>query len=346
MIATRTAAGDRAGVRRSAVTAPAAPPADGCRGRRRSGRRRPILPALIAALALSALAGCRTAPPAPPTALSEYLPPEAAAYVYLDVAGAQEPAQRILFAAGIEGRDARRILERTARVAVALGEPGADEGAFLLAASGRLPGFLIEAQLDDEEEWSRRTVSGRDRRYGVWRREADGVELAFPEPRLALVGTAGVEAALQRERGGSAAARGAAAAERNTAVLFLPQTVMAAPFGSGGMELTDVELLANPVPGGLTPAAADSAGDAARDWRIRGRLSLADEGTARAVTALLRLLAISMISQTGADPDEAAEELSVERDGRTVGFDGIILAERYVLDALDEFLLGREGERP
>ena len=39
-----------------------------------------------------------------------------------------------------------------------------------------------------------------------------------------------------------------------------------------------------------------------RDWRIRGRLSLADEGTARAVTALVRLLAVSMIVQTGADP--------------------------------------------
>ncbi|NBF41189.1 MAG: hypothetical protein GVY14_12320, partial [Spirochaetes bacterium] len=320
-------------------------------GRRRGRERhRPALAALIAALALSALAGCRTAPPAPPTALSEYLPPEAAAYVYLDVGRAQEPARHILSAAGIEGRNARRILERTARVAVALGEPGAGEGAFLLAASGRLPGFLIEAQLEDEEEWNRRTVSGVGRRYGVWRREADGVELAFPEPRLAVVGTAGVEAALQRQPGGSAAAavagqgtpaagaaaRGAAAAERHTAVLFLPRTVMAAPLGRGGIELADVELLADP----------DSAGDAARDWRIRGRLSLADEGTARAVTALIRLLAISMIAQTGADPGEVAEELSVERDGTTVGFDGIILAERYVLDALDEFLLGRYGERP
>jgi hypothetical protein len=357
----RPAAGDRAAGCRCAGTATAPPQAGVRRARSRPGpRRRRILPALIAALALSALAGCRTAPPAPPTALSEYLPPEAAAYVYLDVGRAQEPARHILSATGIEGRNARRILDRTARVAVALGEPGAGEGAFLLAASGRLPGFLIEAQLEDEEEWSRRTVTGADRRYGVWRREADGVELAFPEPRLALVGTAGVEAALQREPGGAAAvvagsgaadvgtaARGAAAAERHTAVLFLPQTVMAAPLGRGGIELTDVELLADPDSAPAAPGrAADSAGDAARDWRIRGRLSLADEGTARAVTALIRLLAVSMIAQTGADPGEAAEELSVERDGTTVGFDGIILAERYVLDALDEFLLGRYGERP
>ena len=319
----------------------------------------PRLLLLLAALALSALAGCRTAPPAPPTALSEYLPPGAAAYVYLDVGRAQEPAQHILSAVGIEGRDARRILDRTARVAVALGKPGAGDGAFLLAASGRLPGFLIEAQLAEEEEWSRRTVSGAGRRYGVWRREADGVELTFPERRVALVGTAGVEAALQRGQGGSAsvadaseaaaagtagrgtAGRGAAAAERHTAVLFLPQTMIAGPFGRGGIELTDVEVLADPA-----GATADPAADVARDWRIRGRLSLADEGTARAVTALVRLLAISMISQTGADPGKAAEELSVERDGTVVGFDGIILAERYVLDALDEFLLGGEGRMP
>ncbi len=331
-----------------------ATPPGGVRRPGADARRPPAVAVLLAALALTALAGCRTAPPAPPTALSEYLPPGAAAYVYLDVGRAQEPAQHILSAVGIEGRDARRILDRTARVAVALGEPGAGDGAFLLAASGRLPGFLIEAQLEDEEEWSRRTVSGADRRYGVWRREADGVELTFPEPRVALVGTAGVEAALQRGRGGSgstvvapggttgvAAALGAAAAERHTAVLFLPRTVMAAPLGRGGIELTDVELLADPA--GTT---ADPAADVARDWRIRGRVSLADEGTARAVTALVRLLAISMIARTGAEPGEAAAELSVERDGTTVGFDGIVLAERYVLDALDEFLLGRYGERP
>ncbi len=122
---------------------------------------------------------------------------------------------------------------------------------------------------------------------------------------------------------------------------------MTTPLGRGGIELTDVELLADPDSAPAAPGrAADSAGDAARDWRIRGRLSLADEGTARAVTALIRLLAISMIAETGADPGKAAEELSVERDGTTVGFDGIILAERYVLDALDEFLLGRYGEKP
>ena len=333
-------------------------------GVRRPGadaRRPPAVAVLLAALALTALAGCRTAPPAPPTALSEYLPLGAAAYVYLDVGRAREPAQHILSAVGIEGRDARRILDRTARVAVALGKPGAGDGAFLLAASGRLPGFLIEAQLAEEEEWSRRTVSGAGRRYGVWRREADGVELTFPERRVALVGTTGVEAALQRGQGGSAsvadaseaeaagtagrgtaagtadrgtAGRGAAAAERHTAVLFLPQTMIAGPFGRSGIELTDVEVLADP------------SASAAREWRIRGWLRLADEGTARAVTALLRLLAISMISQTGADPGKAAEELSVERDGTIVGFDGIILAERYVLDALDEFLLGGEGRMP
>ncbi|MFP4565784.1 MAG: hypothetical protein ACLFNX_04725, partial [Spirochaetaceae bacterium] len=299
---------------------------------------------------------------APPTALSAYLPAEAAAYVYLDVSRAQEPAEHILSAVGIEGRDARRILERTAGVAVALGEAGEGEGAFLLAASGRLPGFVIEAQLADEEEWRRRTVSGAGGRYGVWRREADGVELAFPEPRLALVGTAGVEAALQRARGAAAdagtaarggtasvvaageagdagtAARGAAMAERHTAALFLPQTMIAAPLGGGGIELHEVELLADPV-------RPEPTADASRDWRIRGRLSLADEGTARAVTALVRLLAISMISQTGADPDRAARDLSVEREGTAVRFEGIVLAERYLLDALDESLLGEYGER-
>ncbi|MFP4374306.1 MAG: hypothetical protein ACLFPO_08240 [Spirochaetaceae bacterium] len=329
----------------------------GARGRRAvagaaaGARRRPGPAVLIAALALSALAGCRSAPPAPPTALSAYLPAEAAAYVYLDVSRAQEPAEHILSAVGIEGRDARRILERTAGVAVALGEAGEGEGAFLLAASGRLPGFVIEAQLADEEEWRRRTVSGAGGRYGVWRREADGVELAFPEPRLALVGTAGVEAALQRARGGTAsvvaageagdagtAARGAAMAERHTAALFLPQTMIAAPLGGGGIELHEVELLADPV-------RPEPTADASRDWRIRGRLSLADEGTARAVTALVRLLAISMISQTGADPDRAARDLSVEREGTAVRFEGIVLAERYLLDALDESLLGEYGER-
>jgi hypothetical protein len=121
---------------------------------------------------------------------------------------------------------------------------------------------------------------------------------------------------------------------------------MAAPLGVGGIELTDVELLADPVQKGSAAPSTGSAAGSVRDWRIRGRLSLPDEGTARAVTALVRLLAISMISQTGADPGKAAEELSVERDRTVVGFDGIVLAERYVMDALDEFLLGREGRMP
>jgi hypothetical protein len=301
--------------------------------------------ALAAALALSALAGCRTAPPAPPTALSAYLPPDAAAYVYLDVAAAPAPARRIISAAGVEDRDAGRILARTERVAAALtgplpagdGEAGAAPGGragFVLAASGRIPGFLVEATLADEDGWSRETVTVGGTRYGVWRRDADGVELAFPERRLVLAGTGGVVAALGRQA--AAPTPGAVSARRFAAVLAVPRTEMPGPFGSRGIEVSDLELRGQPSAGG---DAAGAPGGPPRAWRIGGAMELPDEGTARAVTALVRLLALSMIAETGADPAEAAGELVVEREGTRVLLDGITMDERYLLDALDEFLL-------
>lgn len=301
--------------------------------------------ALAAALVLSALAGCRTAPPAAPTALSAYLPPEAAAYVYLDVAAAPAPARRILSAAGVEQRDAGRILARTERVAAALtgpppagpdasGAARAPRAGFVLAASGRIPGFLVEASLAEEDGWSRETVTVGTTRYGIWRRDADGVEFAFPERRLVLAGTGGVAAALGRQA--AAVKPGAVSARRFAAVLAVPRTEMPGPFGSRGIEVSDLELRGQPVGGGDAAAAP---GGAPRTWRIGGAMVLPDEGTARAVTALVRLLALSMIAEAGADPAEAAGELVVEREGTRVLIDGIAMDERYLLDALDEFLL-------
>jgi hypothetical protein len=294
-------------------------------------------------------------PPVPPTALSGYLPPEAAAYVYLDVAAAPELARRIIAAAGVEDREARRILARTARVAAALigaptgaGGPGAASpegagqnrgsgGTFVLAASGRIPGFLVEAMLEDDEEWSRRTVTVAGTRYGLWRRRADGLELAFPDRRLVLAGTGAVEAALAREA--ITPAPGSASADRHAAVIALPRSEMPGPFGVRRIEVEDLELRANPVDRvsgeDRGPGMAEEAGQ--RAWRIGGTMRLPDEGTARAVTALVRLLAISMIADTGADPSAAAGELDVERDRSTVMIEGIVMDERYLLEALDEF---------
>jgi hypothetical protein len=303
---------------------------------------------------LALLSACRTTPPAPPTALSRYLPSGARAYVYLDVSSAPGPARAIVQASGMEGRTAELILERTKRVAAALGVAddeagaagGAGSGAFVLAASGRFPGFVFEAQLEDEEAWTRRIVTARGGRIGLWRRGADGLELGFPEPRVATVARGGdpesdvgmLETVLVRAP--EAPAPGATQADAHTAVAVLPVAELAGPFGTRGIELRDVELRADPVD------AADPVepGDAGPQWRIGGSMRLEDERTARAVTALIRLLAISMISDTGANPEEAAESLTVERTGNVVTFDGIVLAERFLLDALEQYLILRARE--
>ena len=222
----------------------------------------------------------------------------------------------------------------------------AGSGAFVLAASGRFPGFVFEAQLEDEDGWTRRSVTTAGGRIGLWRREADGLELAFPEPRV-VTAAAGGDSAGEAGRLESVLARtsvapapGAAEADVHTAVAVLPVTELAGPFGTRNIELRDVELRADPV----DAAGPAEPGDAGPQWRLGGSMRLEDERTARAVTALIRLLAISMISDTGANPEEAAENLTVERTGNVVTFDGIVLAERFLLDALEQYLILRARE--
>lgn len=302
---------------------------------------------VVALLAFLALSGCRTTPPAPPAALAEYLPDGARSYVYLEVARAQEPARRILEAVAVHGRNLDRILERTERVAAAFGVPeaGADvsqvaggeaaAGRYVVAASGRIPGFFVEARLEDEREWEERPVVVRSTRYGIWRRipeeGEDALELVFPAPRVALVGTAGLESALQGIPYRSAP--GVGSARTHAAVVAVPQMGLQAPFGAGIIELRNVELR-----GDIDPADGR--------WHIGGTMELTDERTARAVTALIRLFAVSTISQLGADPEEAAAELEVERSGERIDIDGIVLSERFVIDAVEQFLLRRGGGNP
>ncbi|MFP4010853.1 MAG: hypothetical protein ACLFUM_04070 [Spirochaetaceae bacterium] len=367
---------------------------------RKTARRKPASAAVFvtaAALLSAALSGCRTLAPAPPVTLPDYLPANAEAYLYVDVTRAREPARRVLEQADMEGRHLERILRRTERVAVALGAndaagrvgdggtgnaevdgaPDAADtletdshrgaaGGFLIAASGRFAGFVVEAQLEDEPEWSRRRVTAGAKRYAVWAREADGLELAFPERRVALLGGSGVdtggdlvdadgdadadtetdgtehegmgrvEAALhaaaearRRSAGRTEGPTGAETAGSHAAVLALPYTELRPPFGGRPLAVHDLELRGNP---------RDPGGDGeSPQWIVGGRMRFDEERTARAVTALVRIFAVSALGDTGADPAEVLADLDVEREGTEIVFGGIMLAERYLLEALDDF---------
>lgn len=284
------------------------------------------------------LSGCRTAPPAPPSTLSQYLPEGAASYIYLDVPKAQEPTRRILSSAGVEDRALRRILARTERVAAAVG--GERPGEFSVAASGRFRGFFLQAMLDEQDGWTRRTVELDDRRYGVWTRDADGIEIAFPDSRIVMLASGEIEERLGA--GPEARAPGANRADEHAAVVVVPRTEVAAPFGNIRVAVHDIEVRADPVDADRVGTDSDAAEK--RTWRIGGALRLEREGTARAFTALIRVLTVSMIRDTGADSGEAVKVLSVEREGTRIFVEGIVLAERYVLRALDQFLLDTDSE--
>ncbi len=319
---------------------------------RRRGRRGAGPAALGAALlVMTVLAGCRTAPPAAPSVLSERLPEGAATYLYLDVPRAQEPSRLILSSAGVEDRQLGRILRRTERVAAAVG--GESPSAFTLAASGRFRGFFLQAMLDEQDGWTRRSVEGEDRRYGIWTRDADQVEIAFPESRVVMLASGGLE---ERLRSSSVSrAPGAEQADEHAALAVIPRTEVSAPFGSMTVTVHDLEVHADPVdpvgsedgPGGSGPEESGSGGSGPggdREWRLGGALRLERESTARAFTALIRVLTVSMAGDTGADTERVAEKLSVEREGTRIFVEGVVLAERHVLEALEQFLLDRESE--
>jgi hypothetical protein len=302
----------------------------------------------VASVGLLTLASCSTAPPAPPSALSRYLPSDASAYLYADVLRSGALPNHVLSAAGIEGRDAQRVLDRTRQVAMAIGTTTAGNApAFVVVASGRFPGFVIEAQLQ-KEGWTRRSVADGEQRYGVWTRKGAGVEVSVPSRRVLMAGSSGLAAALQRAP--LEDAPGAAAADSHSAVVAVPRTEISAPFGSKRIEIRDFELRGSRQLDGRRASAesaefAAAAPGAAATWRIDGGMRLADETTARAMTALVRILTVSMLAEAGVDPQEAAGDLRVDREGRRIEIEGIMIGEKDLLDAIDQFLLtgGRQA---
>jgi hypothetical protein len=185
----------------------------------------------------------------------------------------------------------------------------------------------MQAILGEDDAWTREVIEDRGRTHVLWRREADGLELTVPERRVVITGTADLAETLRQAP--NTGLPGADRADAYSALLALPETGVQGPFGTGTIRVRDLEVR------GTRQADAE--------WSVSGRMVFDDDGVARAMTVLVRVAAVGMISQAGADPEEAAASLEVERDGRRVVFDGIVVAEQYLLDALEQFVLERES---
>ncbi|MFP4644611.1 MAG: hypothetical protein ACLFM0_09675 [Spirochaetales bacterium] len=271
------------------------------------------------------LLSCATGLPLAPERAEAALPADASVYLALRTGRLEALTADFVRAFDLETDEIDTILTDSDRVVAALGAPD-NAGALSAVASGSYPGGRMRLGLTTSRRWRRRTVD-TDVSSRPFFEERDGVgELAVPSGTMVLFSNGSMRNMVQRAARSEPAADAVDLDPEAELSLYIPR------IGDRIRETLPSQARGLPLVSLSVNVRYDGDAEATLPYELFGAIELDDERAARVFSVISRLVIGALAEGV------PVSELSVERNGSTIQYEGLPADEQRLREWAQGFL--------